>query len=811
MKKDIYYCLLILMVLWTKGVYSQSTWIELNPPLNNTFNNVIISLASDTAGNIYAAGDFRNSDNKYFVAKWDGRKWKELGSGTNAIKANNSIYCIATDKQGNVYAAGSFTDSTGKFSVAKWNGTSWSEVGTIANALHPNGQIYAMTTDNQGNLYVSGNFKNLSGKHYVAKWNGISWLELGTGINALNANGAIVSLAADTMGNLYAAGSFTNASQKYYVAKWDGTVWTELTGAAPLQANAFIGSVKTDNNGNVYAVGAFTNSNGYYYVAKWNGVGWEELGTGANSLKAVNMITDISISSKGKVYAGCLNTIYSGYTPLLEWNGTNWTEVTYFGHGGTRTICLDNKDNVYAAGEFKNKVSFNYVAKWDGSIKSELGFVGDQLVAVNGIYKVVVDSKKQVYTVGQSNSGSLLEFYIAQWDGKTWKELGGDTNSLRSSSLSHFSFAADISGNLFATGFMKDINGNYFIAKWDGYTWIKVIDSASPVTIHNYLTKLTSDRAGNIYAYGDFSDSEGNHFSIMKWDGRGWKTYKHVFFTPSALFVDKDGTIYAGSGSTDVNGWYYVEVIDTNTITRLGTGANALQSRSRISDITVGANGLVFASGVQNLSYGSYDEFVAKWDGTSWSKSGSDSANASGTVYALTNDTSGNVYAVFNSFNTPPNPIIRSLAKWNGNDWIQYGSPLGMILSVTCDYSGNVYIGGLYSNGLNNHFVALYGKKASWVGGSDNIWSNPANWSNGQVPDSLTDVTIDNTIECIINIPSVCRTLNIASGSKLTNNSSLIVLQQIKKCFYESSGIIFLKKTQTDAYLNVPAGSMKKY
>jgi hypothetical protein len=777
MKKNIRSLLILLTILCTKLVYTQS-WIELNPPVNNTFNDGIASLASDTAGNIYAVGDFRNLDNFYFVAKWDGRKWLELGSGTSALKATNRIYCVVTDKQGNVYAAGSFTNSTGNYAVAKWNGTSWSEVGSISNALNPKGQIYTMTTDNQGNLYVAGNFKNLSDKHYVAKWNGVSWQELGTDINALNANGAVISLAADTSGNLYAAGNFTNASQKYYVAKWNGTGWTELTGTAPLNANGFIASVKTDNLGNVYAGGAFTNNNGFYYVAKWNGEGWAELGTGANSLNANFMIRTLGVSPKGKIYTGGRGSIFIGFIPLVEWNGTNWTEVAYLGQGEIRTICFDNTDNVYAAGDFENKLSYNYVAKWDGIKKTELGFAGDFLNAGNGLYKVVVDSKKQVYAVGQSSNSPSLEFYIAQWDGKTWKELGGDTNSLRSPSQAHLSFAADLSGNLYASGFFSD-NGNYYIAKWNGHNWSKVIDTANPVKIFDYLTELTSDKAGNIYAFGNFADSKGAHFAIMKWDGTGWKSYKNAFNSkPGSLFVDKDGTIYAGSGGKDENGWYYVEKIDSNSTTRLGTGSNALQSRSRITAIAVDANGKVLASGLKNDGSGPYSQFVAIWDGTGWSKAGSNSAYASGTVYAMTTDTAGNVFAACETPSTPYNPnLTSSVAKWNGNDWSLFGSPFGSpIYSVASDIYGNIYIGGLFNNGRKN-FVALYGKKASWVGGSDNLWSNPANWSNGLVPDSLTDVTIDNMVECIINTPSVCRTLIIAPGSKLTLNNSLNVLQ----------------------------------
>jgi hypothetical protein len=138
----------------------------------------------------------------------------------------------------------------------------------------------------------------------------------------------------------------------------------------------------------------------------------------------------------------------------------------------------------------------------------------------------------------------------------------------------------------------------------------------------------------------------------------------------------------------------------------------------------------------------------------------------------MTTDFAGNVYAATTNNN------LSSVVKWDGTDWTRFGESFGnLIYSVASDLNGHIYVAGLFQNGLGNFFVALYGKKAAWIGGVDNLWSNPANWSNGLVPDSLTDVTIDNVVECIINTPSVCRSIIITTGSKLTVNSHLEVLQ----------------------------------
>jgi ribosomal protein S19 len=182
--------------------------------------------------NIYAAGEFYNDSLNYYVAKWDGNSWSELG-GRNSLAANEMILSISGDKNGNVFAAGLFTNGlssqTGKNYVAKWNGLNWSELGG-RNGLAANATIQSIQIDKNNNVYAAGIFTNdsvwPSGKHYVAVWNGSNWSEVG-GRNALSANSHIADICVDFSNQLYAAGSFTNENSvslgKKYVAKFSGS------------------------------------------------------------------------------------------------------------------------------------------------------------------------------------------------------------------------------------------------------------------------------------------------------------------------------------------------------------------------------------------------------------------------------------------------------------------------------------------------------------------------------------------------------------------------------------------------------------
>ena len=329
------------------------------------FNATINCIVADGSGNVYAAGQFTDANDKTYVAKWDGTSWSELGVGVNALNTNFQINAIAIDKQGYIYVGGQFDDTTGKSYVAKWNGTKWSTLGTGNNALNANDEIAAITIDDSGNVYVGGMFTDTNNNHYVAKWNGTSWKELGTlnSNNSVSANSNIFSLATDHANNIYAAGGFTiNTSGVYtniygvyysYVAKWDGTSWSEVgTGANALNAKEAIWSITTDDSGNIYAGGLFADANRHIYVAKWDGTTWSEL-EGSNALTG-NSISSIVVDDSGNVYAAGELVDTSGNYYVAKWNGTSWSNL---GTGSSRlsphysisALTTNKYGNVYEA------------------------------------------------------------------------------------------------------------------------------------------------------------------------------------------------------------------------------------------------------------------------------------------------------------------------------------------------------------------------------------------------------------------------------------------------------------------------------
>ena len=371
------YTLFTLLLICLSG--SAQRWIELGrgtSALNATGS--IYSIISDPMGHVYAAGAFtEEAYDSAYVAQWSGAGWTELGTGATALHANGSIYSIARDGQGNIYAAGNFTDSNNRVYVAKWNGSQWSEIGRDTAGLNATAPIYALTTDAANRVYAAGAFGDqlfsFHNYYYVAVWDG-RWTEVGFDTaSTLRADSIIYAITYDTRrGYLYAAGAFRDTNGYAYVAAWDGSRWSELgTGRSALRANGAIKTVITDSAGHVYAAGDFTDSAGHYYIAEWVNGKWFELSSLADQISIRGPINALALDSAGNVYAGGMIPDSTGnYVIVAEWDGSR---IIAADNGGRSPInaddailsmCSDHWGNIYAAGNFKDDNTTMYVAEF---------------------------------------------------------------------------------------------------------------------------------------------------------------------------------------------------------------------------------------------------------------------------------------------------------------------------------------------------------------------------------------------------------------------------------------------------------------
>ncbi len=279
-----------------------------------------------------------------------------------------------------------------------------------------NGVVYVLTCDSFGNLYVGGAFTTAGGvtANHIAKWDGSAWSALGSGMND-----SVFALTCDSSGNLYAGGYFTTAGgvSANYIAKWDGSSWSALGSGM----DHYVLALAVDASGTLYAGGWFSAAGGatVYNIAKWNGSAWSTLGWGFDA-----GVLTLAVDTSGNLYAGGF-FVYSGkghvtggitFNGIAKWDGSSWIPLGWGLNDGVTGIALDSTGNLYAGGRFTFAAGVwaNHIAKWEGSSWSALGS-GTSGMDVQNILALSVDSSGNLYTGGRfSGAGGKVSAYLAK-------------------------------------------------------------------------------------------------------------------------------------------------------------------------------------------------------------------------------------------------------------------------------------------------------------------------------------------------------------------------------------------------------------
>lgn len=316
-----------------------------------------------------------NPDDGNSTTPATGKKWSQLGN----LNANYIITSVIADSKGNVYAAGQFTNSNGTYYVAKWNGSTWSDLGN----LNAPDYVERMCIDANDNIYVTGSFEDINFKHPVMKWNGSSWIEVAKSESMI----ANMSVGADNY--VYAVGSITNGSIDE-VARLSGSGWQSLgiydnkkyLGAATADKNGivyaassrgslypgtlemfngswtslyevpagnftYINACITDKNNNAYFGGDYYNATDKFYAVKWDGAKITKMPGLSGGIQT--MCTD----KAGNIYAAgsfSFEEVTHNSFQVGKWNGTKWESVGNINvNTSIGSICTDANGNIYAA------------------------------------------------------------------------------------------------------------------------------------------------------------------------------------------------------------------------------------------------------------------------------------------------------------------------------------------------------------------------------------------------------------------------------------------------------------------------------
>ena len=709
-------------------------------------NGTVYSIVSSSNG-LFAAGNFYNiygSESISTIARWDGNRWNNLGTGstsnsapiTSSDTATVTIYSLLSSSEG-LYAGGDFTDAGGSSSadyIARWNGDRWFNVGTGTVAGSPAfyvGTIYAMASGSEG-LYVGGYFFDAGGTgsaDYIARWNGSRWFNVGTGSAAGSAplNQLVYALESGSDG-LYVGGSFTtasNGSPSNYIARWNGQQWSSLGSTSSL--NSLVYSIKSGSDG-LYAGGAFTNVNGTAsadYIAKWDGINWSSISGSLNGI-VYTIISNSSGLTIGGAFTNVNGTASADY--IAKWNGVDWSAVPELQVNNTVRTIISGTSNFYIGGQFtaittsynKSANIINYTSSVQGNIyKDDLikqkYFISSLLEYPLGSIAVYDIEQENIYNISKNfnNTNNNLNNYIySLFSGSDGVYIGGNfVSASNNTATSH-------------------------IAKWNGSSLSNLgtgsVAGSTPIGYDNYgnsLIKTILSSSEGVYAGGKFENAGGSSSAdyIARWNGDRWFNVGTGTFGPS---IDTSAwgsstivnSITSGSDGLYIGGQFYMYAANGNGTTSLAKWDGRNWSRITVSAfsnilnvILSGTDGL-YAGGTFSSAGGlTAASYIAKWNGTSWTNLGSGSFGQS-PLQGQINSTYGVVpYSFLSNSNglyvgggftkVANNTGSSGIALWNGSSWSNLGPGLnGPVFSIVSNSSG-LYAGGKFSytaNGTTN-------------------------------------------------------------------------------------------------------------
>lgn len=249
------------------------------------------AVATDTSGNVYVAGrtsggldgNVLTGNVDFFVTKYNSSGVKQYTRQLGSTAADTTGRSIAVDTLGNVYVAG---DTNGGldgnsqagiqyFFLTKYNSNGEKQYTRQLGVTGLSTIGYSVTTDNSGNVYVAGDTRGdldgipLTGDadSFLTKYNSSGVKQY---TRLLGVAGAFTfgrSLATDASGNVYVGGETNGAldgntltgTSDAFVAKYNSLgvkQYTRLLGAAGAETRGE--AVATDTGGSVFVGGSTT-------------------------------------------------------------------------------------------------------------------------------------------------------------------------------------------------------------------------------------------------------------------------------------------------------------------------------------------------------------------------------------------------------------------------------------------------------------------------------------------------------------------------------------------------------------------------
>ena len=685
--------------------------------LTDTANSVAV-FDDGTGPDLYLGGLFKQVAGvpAKHIARWDGQTWSALGSnvrggGTDAWVQDLVVYDDGTGPA--LYAAGFFglVDGIPASRIAKWDGSTWTPLpGSFTSDDGNAAGIWDLQVWDS-RLWVGGHFNSVNGvaARNVAGWNGTSWEALGedlgfyfVSVYSLGEYDAVKGKGT----TLYAGGDFEYAGNTVVngIAAWDGQQWVGLDGGVSVDnfnASDTVSALLA-YDGVLWVGGSFgrVGTAGLYSpgAARWDGRGWSAapgLDVSSNTLfrepEGIEAFVVYDDGSGESLYA-----LGDDRGLIMRWDGTQWQQVPGYtgsfqqvGNQGMGMTVFDPDGSGVAPAQLFVASGGGTVRRADGTWHSSghiAAWDGEEWSALDeGVRGIVSDMV--VHDDGSGPALFVLHGRITRWDGKTWRALPQGGSSLavvtRSDGTEELYLSGDFSTTRSSTSTENAFVPGGGIVRWDGTSFRPVAGSMSDPWVHEVRELATFDDGSGEALYGRIgsnSSDEGpaevgkvGRWNGMMWEPVGWgNEFGHG--NVDVLYGAEDGLYAAGRFSKPGADHDFIARWTGSEWESLGEGLGGSVNAMVVADLGDGPR--VFAGGrFEQSGSGAPLNYIAQWDGTSWSQLGSGVNDIVSRIHVVDDGNKPALY-VSGSFEVAGGRLAPNFAKWDGQEWTPLGQDL---------------------------------------------------------------------------------------------------------------------------------------
>lgn len=322
---------------------------------------------------------------------------------------------------------------------------------------------------------------------------------------------------------------------------------------------------------------------------------------------------------------------------------------------------------------------------------------------------------------------------IARWNGSAWSALGsngaGDGAIGGLSGLYSVRALAVSGGDLYVGGRFNDAAGipeADNLVKWNGSSWSALGsngagDGAIPGCPGSCRVDALAVIGTNLYAGGNFGNVAGLDAAdyIARWNGASWSALgsgsggNGALSSPVLALAPSGTDLYVG-GAFDGNDTHFIAEADYvakwNGTTWSALGSDGSGDGALNGDVHALAisNGTLYAGGqFYNAAGIATADHLAKWNGSTWSAVGPTALGTDSFSNGLVRDIlvdGANVYVAYQFDNAFGIPEADRIARWNGSAWSALGSngagngALNSTAWALALLGGQLYVGGEFNN-----------------------------------------------------------------------------------------------------------------